>query len=80
MGKFNTTLVEYLDVLNKVIAGVFIGVAILKFIDLSSEYNFLAAVLESVSVLGVGVLTCGYIALMININKNVEAIRNKLEN
>jgi hypothetical protein len=76
MGKFNSTLVAYLDVLNKVIAGVFVGVAVFKFIDLISEYNFVAAVLESISVLGIGVLTCGYIALMLNINVVLEQIRD----
>lgn len=78
MGKFNTTIVESLDHLNKVLAGIFAFLAIFKFVDLLTE-NFLGAVFESLTIIGVGILTCGYIALMININNNLEALRNKLE-
>ena len=78
MGKFNIQIVESLDFLNKVLAGIFVFLAIFKFVDLIED-NFLGAVFEFLTIVGVGILTCGYIALMININKNVEAIRNKLE-
>jgi hypothetical protein len=78
LGKFNTQIVESLDFLNKVLAGIFVFLAIFKFVDLIGD-NFLGAVFESLTIVGVGILTCGYIALMININNNVEAIRNKLE-
>lgn len=78
MGKFNSKIVESLDFLNKVLAGIFVFLAIFKLVDLVTE-NFLGAVFECLTIIGVGILTCGYIALMININNNVESIRNKLE-
>lgn len=78
MGKFNTTIVESLDFLNKVLAGIFVFLAAFKFFDLIAD-NFLGAVFECLTIVGVGILTCGYIALMININNNVQDIRNKLE-
>jgi hypothetical protein len=78
LGKFNIQIVESLDFLNKVLAGIFVFLAIFKFVDLIED-NFLGAVFEFLTIVGVGILTCGYIALMININNNVEAIRNKLE-
>jgi hypothetical protein len=79
VSNFNKTLVQYLDFLNKILAGFFIAVAVLKFSDLALEYNFIGAILESLSVLGIGTLTCGYIALMININRVLEEIRDKLK-
>lgn len=78
MGKFNSKIVESLDFLNKVLAGIFVFLAIFKLLDLVTE-NFLGAIFECLTIIGVGILTCGYIALMININNNVETIRNKLE-
>lgn len=78
MGKFNSKIVESLDFLNKVLAGIFVFLAIFKLVDLVTE-NFLGAVFECLTIIGVGILTCGYIALMININNNLESIRNKLE-
>ena len=78
MGKFNNKIVESLDFLNKVLAGIFVFLAIFKLLDLVTE-NFLGAVFECLTIIGVGILTCGYIALMININNNIESIRNKLE-
>jgi len=78
LGKFNSKIVESLDFLNKVLAGIFVFLAIFKLVDLVTE-NFLGAVFECLTIIGVGILTCGYIALMININNNVESIRNKLE-
>jgi hypothetical protein len=77
LGKFNTKLVDSLDFLNKVLAGIFIFLAGFKLIDLITE-NVLGAVFESLTIIGVGILTCGYIALMLNINTNVEEIRNKM--
>lgn len=78
MGKFNSKIVESLDFLNKVLAGIFVFLALFKLLDLVTE-NFLGAVFECLTIIGVGILTCGYIALMININNNLESIRNKLE-
>lgn len=78
MGKFNTQIVESLDFLNKVLVGIFAFLAIFKFIDLISD-NFFGAFFECLTIIGVGILTCGYIALMININNNLESLRNKLE-
>lgn len=77
MSGFNVKLVEYLDVLNKILAGIFIAVAGFKLFDSVTEYNFAAAVFETLSILGVGTLTCGYIALMININRVLEEIRDQ---
>lgn len=77
MSKFNTWLVESLDLLNKILAGIFLALGTFKFIDTVAD-NLIGAVFESLTIVGVGILTCGYIALMININNNVEAIRNKI--
>lgn len=79
MNNFNAKLVEYLDVLNKILAGIFIAVAGLKFIDLISDFNVIGAFLETLSILGLGILTCGYIALMLNINNTLQSIRDRLE-
>lgn len=79
MSNFNKTLVQYLDFLNKILAGIFIAVAALKFGELILEYNFIGAILETLSVLGIGTLTCGYIALMININRVLEEIRETMK-
>lgn len=79
MSKFNTWLVESLDLLNRLLAGIFLGLSAFKFFDTVSD-NFFGAVFESLTIVGVGILTCGYIALMININNNVEALANKKEN
>jgi hypothetical protein len=78
MSKFNIFIVESLDLLNKILAGIFLSLSVFKFIDLMSE-NFIGALFESVTIIGAGILTCGYIALMININNNVEAIKTSLE-
>jgi len=76
MGKFNTKLVDSLDVLNKVLAVIFMLMAAAKFVEIVPD-NFLGAVFESLAVIGIGVLTCGYIAVMININTNIETLMNK---
>lgn len=75
---FNTKLVESLDLLNHILAVIFVGLAIFRFTDIVGD-NFVGAILETLTVLGVGVLTCGYIALMININNTLESIKAKLE-
>lgn len=78
MGNLNTKLVDSLDLLNHILAIIFAILAVVRFVDVVGD-NILGAILESLTVVGVGVLTCGYIALMININKNLDAIRNRLE-
>lgn len=78
MDNFNGKLVEYLDVLNKFLAGVFGAVAVFKCIDLLLEYNIIGAFFETLSIVGLGVLTCGYIALMLNIANTLTDIRDRL--
>lgn len=78
MGKFNSKIVESLDFLNKLLAGIFIGLAMIKFFDLLLDYQFIPAIFESLTILGLGILTCGYIALMINMNNNLEEIKNSI--
>lgn len=78
MGHFNTKLVESLDFLNKVLAVIFASMAVFKFYDLFTE-SILNAAYESMMVIGVGILTCGYIAVVININTNVEKIHKLLD-
>lgn len=78
MSDFNIKVVESLDYLNKVLAGIFVSLALLKFFDLVMD-NLLGAVIESLTIFGVGILTCGYIAVMININNNLAAIREKIK-
>ena len=79
MSNFNLRLVESLDYLNKFLAGIFIALAVFKFFDLVFD-NMLGAVIESLTIMGVGILTCGYIAVMININNNLVAIRDQRKN
>lgn len=79
MNKFNATLVEYLDVFNKFLAGIFAAIAFFKFLDLMLEFQVIQAFFETLTILGIGLLTCGYIAIMISIHNNLVAIRNSLE-
>jgi hypothetical protein len=79
MSNFNTKLVEYLDLFNHCLALVFIFLGIFKFVELVRE-NFLGAILESITLIGFGILTCGYIALMININNILTQIRDGVKN
>lgn len=79
MSNFNAKVVESLDYLNKFLAGLFVALSLLKFFDLGRE-DLLGAIVESTTIFGVGILTCGYIAVMININNNLAAIREKLSN
>lgn len=76
MGQFNTKLVESLNFLNKVLAVIFVTLAAYKFWDNVSD-NIFAALFESVTVVGAGILTCGYIALMLNINNVLAEIRDQ---
>ncbi len=76
MSNLNTKLVESLDLLNHVLAFIFVALSIYRFFDIVGD-NFFGALLESITVLGVGILTCGYIALMININNLLVEIRNQ---
>lgn len=79
MDNFNSKLVEYLDVLNKFLAGIFVALASFKFFDSILAYNFLGAIFETLSIVGLGVLTCGYIALMLNISNTLCEIRDRLK-
>ena len=77
MGKFNTRLVESLDILNKFLAVIFTLLAIVRFKDTLPE-GIVGAILETTTVVSLGILTCGYLALMLNINQTLQEIRNKL--
>lgn len=76
MSNFNTKVVEYLDMLNHLLAIIFILMAVFRFVDTVSV-SFFGALFETLSVLCLGILTCGYIALMININNNLQYIKSK---
>ncbi len=73
MGNFNVRLVESLDLLNHILAGIFAILAVVRFVDIVGD-SILGAFLEAMTVVGVGVLTCGYIALMLNINRLLQDI------
>lgn len=79
MNNFNHKLVESLDVLNKVLAGIFSVMAVLKFFSTVDD-SFVGAVFETLTIIGAGILTCGYIALMLNINLMLERIGETLTN
>ena len=79
MDRFNSKLVEYLAILNRFLAGIFVGAALFKFIDLLLDNSIFAAIFEALSVLGLGLLTCGYIALMLHIAKLLTEIRDRLQ-
>lgn len=76
MYSFNTKLVESLDFLNKVLAVIFVIMSVVKFVDMAGE-SILGAVYETLTVIGIGILTCGYIALMLNINRLLEKLARK---
>lgn len=76
MANFNIRLVESLDVLNHVLAVIFTVMAAYRFFDIVGD-NFFAALFESLTVLGLGILTCGYIALMIHIKDLLQRILDK---
>lgn len=76
MGQFNTKLVESLDFLNKIIALIFVVLAAYKFWDLVND-SIINALFESLTIMGAGILTCGYIALMLNINNLLTEINQQ---
>jgi hypothetical protein len=76
MSNFNTKLVEYLDLLNHFLAVVFVLMSLFRFVD-TVGISFFGALFEALSVLCIGVLTCGYIAIMININNLLQDIKSK---
>lgn len=75
MSNFNAKLVESLDLLNHILAAVFFFLAIFRFVDMLPD-NFLGGLFDALSIIGLGILTCGYIALMININNLLRDIRD----
>jgi|688.fasta_scaffold705622_3 hypothetical protein len=77
MNAFNKRLVESLDVINKILAGFFLAVAVLALIEVAGE-SVIGGLLAFLTAITTGIITCGYIALMININKNVQAMRDKI--
>lgn len=81
MPKFNLSekLIEYLDVLNHFLAAIFATLTALKFIDLMLDLHVIQAIFESLTIAGIGILTCGYIAIMISVHNHLVAIRNRLE-
>lgn len=76
MGKFNTKIVESLDFLNKVLAGIFVFLSVYRFIEMVGD-SAASALFELFTILGLGILTCGYIALMINIKDLLQRILDK---
>lgn len=77
MKNFNKTLIEYLDRLNHVLAVVFALLMLTRFFELVGT-DIIGAFLESLSVLGVGIMTCGFIALLCSINQTLNEISSKL--
>ena len=76
---FNRQIVDSLDVLNKVLAGIFIVIAIGTFITTVLEGQLIGAILSTIMVIGVGIVTCGYTALLLNINNNIQSVRDKID-
>jgi hypothetical protein len=76
---FNRQIVDSLDVLNKVLAGIFIVIAIGTFITTVLEGQLIGAILSTMMVIGVGIVTCGYTALLLNINNNIQSVRDKID-
>lgn len=77
MNRFNTRLVESLDFINKILAGFFVAVAVLAFVEVAGD-SFVGGLLAFLTAITTGIITCGYIALMLNINKNVQVMRDKI--
>jgi ABC-type uncharacterized transport system permease subunit len=77
MGSFNRKIVESLDVLNKLLALIFVVMAGITFFGEMFD-NFLPAVMSALGILIVGIVTCGYTAILINVNQNIEAMRDKI--
>jgi hypothetical protein len=78
MGKFNATLVEYLERVNIVLAITFSFLSVVRFIEIFPE-DQIGAFLEFFSVVGVGILTCGFIAVLCNINDSLSEINKSLK-
>jgi len=74
MGSFNRKIVESLDLLNKILAAIFFVMAITTLYGEMFD-NFTTAVISALGILVVGIVTCGYTAILINVNQNIEAIR-----
>lgn len=77
MGNFNNRVVDSLDLINRVLAGVFVVVAILAFVEVAGE-SFVGGLLAFLTAITTGIITCGYIALMLNINDNLQVLRDKI--
>lgn len=78
MGKFNVKLVEYLEVVNIALATTFSCLSVVRFIEIAPD-DLIGAFLEFVSVVGVGILTCGFIAVLCNINDTLSEISKTLK-
>jgi hypothetical protein len=77
MGNFNNRVVDSLDLINRVLAGVFVVVAVLAFVEVAGE-SFVGGLLAFLTAITTGIITCGYIALMLNINDNLQVLRDKI--
>lgn len=77
MGLFNRKIVESLDLLNKLLALLFVTMAGITFFGEMFE-NFVPALVSAIGILIVGIVTCGYTAILINVNQNIEAMRDKI--
>lgn len=77
MGNFNSRIVDSLDLINRILAGFFVVVAVLAFIEVAGE-SFVGGLLAFVTAITTGIITCGYIALMLNINDNLQVLRDKV--
>lgn len=73
---FNSRLVDSLDQLNKILAVIFAILTVYRFLEMVDD-SFVTALFEACTVLVVGVLTCGYIALMINIKDLLQDLVDK---
>ena len=77
MGSFNSRIVDSLDLINRVLAGFFVAVAVLAFIEVAGE-SVIGGLLAFLTAITTGIITCGYIALMLNINDNLQVLRDKI--
>jgi len=77
MGSFNRKIVESLDVLNKILVVIFITMAGITFFGEVFD-NFIPALMSALGILIVGIVTCGYTAILINVNQNIQAMRDKI--
>lgn len=77
MGSFNRKIVESLDVLNKLLALLFGTMAGFTFFGEMFD-NIVTALVSALGILIVGIVTCGYTAILINVNQNIEAMRQKI--